>query len=105
MKSYIKGLITGGVLVFSFMVLTGSNSDALYDTDDIYEKLGVLDQNVRDIKFDVTEVESVVNSIKRDVRSIKSDVGSMYIDVRSIKSDVGSIDIDVSSMVVGVNCY
>ena len=39
MKSYIKGLITGGVLVFSFMILTASKSDTRYDTDDLMKKI------------------------------------------------------------------
>ena len=40
MKSYIQGLITGGVLIFAFMVLTGQkhghkNNHAHHDIDDI----------------------------------------------------------------------
>ena len=57
MKSYIQGLITGSVLVFGFMVLTASNSDAYYDTDDLMTKLNEIEYNVDDIKSDVRHIK------------------------------------------------
>jgi hypothetical protein len=64
MKSYIQGLITGASLVFGFMVLTGSNADAYYDTDDIYSKLGNIESSVSSIKSEVSSIESDVSFIK-----------------------------------------
>ena len=64
MKSYIQGLITGSVLVFGFMVLTASNSDAYYDTDDLMTKL-------EDIEYKLSDIESNVSDIGSDVRRIK----------------------------------
>ena len=74
MKSYIQGLITGSVLVFSFMVLTGSNSDARYDTDDLMKK-------IKEIKSDVNGITSDVNGMKWDVERIMNDVSSITIGV------------------------
>jgi hypothetical protein len=59
MKSYIQGLITGSVLVFGFMVLTASNSDAYYDTDDLMTKLN-------EIEYKLDDIESDVRGIKRN---------------------------------------
>ena len=59
MKSYIQGLITGSVLVFGFMVLTASNSDAYYDTDDLMTKL-------EDIEYKLSDIGSDVRRIKRN---------------------------------------
>ena len=51
MKSYLQGLITGAVLVFSFMVLIGST---YYDIDDVMSKLDDIESNVSSIKSIVT---------------------------------------------------
>ena len=74
MKSYIQGLITGSVLVFGFMVLTASNSDAYYDTDDLMKK-------IKEIKSDVNGITSDVNGMKWDVERIMNDVSSITIGV------------------------
>jgi len=58
MKSYIQGLITGSVLVFGFMVLTASNSDAYYDTDDLMTKLNEIEYKLSDIESDVSNIKS-----------------------------------------------
>ena len=84
MKSYIQGLFTGGVLIFAFMVLTGSNYTT-YDADDIMDKLD-------DIESNISDMESNISSIYYDVSSIESDVSS-------IKSNVSSIKL------YGVDCY
>ena len=58
MKSYIQGFITGSVLIFGFMVLTASNSDAYYDTDDIMTKLDNIQYNLSEIESDVSNIKS-----------------------------------------------
>ena len=50
MKSYIQGLVTGGVLIFAFMVLTGCNYTT-YDADDIMDKLDDIESNVSFLKL------------------------------------------------------
>ena len=77
MKSYIQGLITGAVLVFGFMVLTGSNSNALYDTDDIYKKLKTIEINISTIKREVSNIERKVSNIDSNVSIIDSNVSYM----------------------------
>ena len=72
MKSYIQGFITGSVLIFGFMVLTASNSDAYYDTDDIMTKLDDIQYNLSDTESKLNYIESNVDDIKSDVRHIKS---------------------------------
>ena len=60
MKSYIQGLVTGGVLIFAFMVLTGQkhghkNNHVHHDIDDIMHKLEDLEGRIKNI-----EVECIV---------------------------------------------
>ena len=50
MKSYIQGLVTGGVHIFAYMVLTGCNYTT-YDADDIMDKLDDIESNVSFIKL------------------------------------------------------
>ena len=65
MKSYIQGLITGSVLVFSFLVLTGS-----YDSDDIMGELDNMKSDVQSIKSMVMDIESDVGDIESKVNNI-----------------------------------
>ena len=55
MKSYLRGLITGGVLVFSFMVLTGQKHGhhdihKHHNIDDIMHKLEDLEDKLKSIE-------------------------------------------------------
>ena len=55
MKTYLKGLITGGILVFTFMVLTGQkhghqDTHGHHDIDDIMHKLEDLDDKLKSIE-------------------------------------------------------
>ena len=52
MKSYLQGLITGGVLVFAFMVLTGQKHGH-HDIDDIMHKLEDLEDKLKKIEIGV----------------------------------------------------
>ena len=58
MKSYLQGLITGGVLVFAFMVLTGQkhghhDTHGHHDIDDIMHKLEELEDKLKSIETGV----------------------------------------------------
>ena len=55
MKSYIQGLVTGGVLIFAFMVLTGQkhghkDNHGPHDIDDIMHKLEDLEGRIKNIE-------------------------------------------------------
>ena len=58
MKSYLQGLITGGVLVFAFMVLIGQkhghhDTHGHHDIDDIMHKLEDLEDKLKSIETGV----------------------------------------------------
>ena len=58
MKLYLQGLITGGVLVFAFMVLTGQkhghhDTHGHHDIDDIMHKLEDLEDKLKSIETGV----------------------------------------------------
>ena len=58
MKSYLQGLITGGVLVFAFMVLTGQkhghhDTHGHHDIDNIMHKLEDLEDKLKSIETGV----------------------------------------------------
>ena len=58
MKSYLQGLITGGVLVFAFMVSTGQkhghhDTHGHHDIDDIMHKLEDLEDKLKSIETGV----------------------------------------------------
>ena len=58
MKSYLQGLITGGVIVFTFLVLTGQkhgnhDTHGHHDIDDIMHKLEDLEDKLKSIETGV----------------------------------------------------
>ena len=58
MKSYLQGLITGGVLIIAFMVLTGQkhghhDTHGHHDIDDIMHKLEDLEDKLKSIETGV----------------------------------------------------
>ncbi len=65
MKSFLQGLITGGVLLFTFMVLTGQknghhdnhhkhhDNDGHHNIDDIMHKLEDLEDKLKKIEIGV----------------------------------------------------
>ena len=55
MKSYLQGLITGGVLVFTFMVLTGQK----HGHHDIHEH-----HNIDDIMHKLEDLEAKLEAIE-----------------------------------------
>ena len=58
MKSYLQGLITGGVLVFTFMVLTGQK----HGHHDIHEH-----HNIDDIMHKLEDLEYKLKTIENGV--------------------------------------
>tara|TARA_B100001175_G_scaffold288254_1_gene271279 strand:- start:824 stop:1018 length:195 start_codon:yes stop_codon:yes gene_type:complete len=58
MKSYLSGLITGGVLILAFMVLTGQkhkekDNHGHHNIDDIMHKLEDLENRLKNIEIGV----------------------------------------------------
>ena len=58
MKSYLSGLITGGVLILAFMVLTGQkhkekDNHGHHNIDDIMHKLEDLEGRLKNIEIGV----------------------------------------------------
>ena len=58
MKSYLQGLITGGAIVFTFLVLTGQKHEhhgthGHHDIDDIMHKLEDLEDKLKSIETGV----------------------------------------------------
>ena len=58
MKSYNQGLVTGGVLIFAFMVLTvqkhgNKDNREQYEIDDIMHKLEDLEDKIKIIEIGV----------------------------------------------------
>ena len=58
MKSYIQGLVTGSVLIFAFMVITGQkhghhDTHGHHDIDDIMHKLEDLEDKLKSIETGV----------------------------------------------------
>ena len=58
MKSYLKGLITGGIIVFALIVLTGqkhkhNKTHGHHDMDDIMHKLEDLEESLKKIEIGV----------------------------------------------------
>ena len=54
MKSFIQGLVIGGILIFAFMVLTGQkpghkDNHWHHDIDDIMHKLEDLEDRIKNI--------------------------------------------------------
>ena len=55
MKSYLQGLITGGVIIFTFLVLTGQKHGhhGHHDIDDIMHKLEDLENKLENLETGV----------------------------------------------------
>ena len=81
MKSYIQGLITGSILVFGFMVLTGQKSeskDLVIDGRNIFtiEQLALAKRTIdpdccdfRDIEWKLISIEEKVEKIYKEIKS------------------------------------
>ena len=60
MKSYIQGIITGGVMVFAFMVLVGQTGNNKKIKEDIW-----------DLQDSIESLEKNLNRLKKEVRNKK----------------------------------
>ncbi len=81
MKSYIQGLITGGVLVFSFFLLMGSNNPQLDAIEKEVVKIWELEKSqnkmMNDNQIYISNLEKDINlyskSINLNIKSIRKD--------------------------------
>jgi len=65
------------------------------DKQEILEAIGLIADQMQEMRFDIVDIKSDVGSLKSNVGTLKSDVGSMKSNVGSLKSDVGSLKSNV----------
>jgi len=58
------------------------------DKQEILEAIGLIADQMQEMRFDIVDIKSDVGSLKSNVGTLKSDVGSMKSNVGSLKSDV-----------------
>ena len=78
MKSYIQGLITGGVIVFSFFVLVGQTNIELSKEDELYYKSKGWVLALFDLEMNLGErIDAVSRLLSLEVNDIESDIKSL----------------------------
>ena len=83
MKTYLQGLIIGGVMVFAFMVLVGQTGNNKKIKEDIW-----------DLQDSIESLEKNLNRLKKEVRNKKA------IDNKEISARIDSSGIGRYQMVV-----
>ena len=86
MKSYIQGLITGGVFVFSFFVFVGQTNIELSKEDENWyrSKGGV--QALFDLEMNLGErIDAVSRLLSLEVNDIESDIKSLNERLRTLE--------------------
>jgi len=69
MKSYIQGLITGSVLVFSFFVLIGGS---VYGINDLMSEVNNIEYLVSDLETTLGDIESTLDNVESDVSRVQN---------------------------------
>ena len=78
MKSYIQGLITGGVIVFSFFVLVGQTNIELSKEDELYYRSKGWVLALFDLEMYLGEqIDAVSRLLSLEVNDIESDIKSL----------------------------
>ena len=78
MKSYIQGLITGGVIVFSFFVLVGQTNIELSKEDELYYRSKGWVLALFDLEMNLGErIDAVSRLLSLEVNDIESDIKSL----------------------------
>ena len=78
MKSYIQGLITGGLIVFSFFVLVGQTNIELSKEDELYYKSKGWVLALFDLEMNLGErIDAVSRLLSLEVNDIESDIKSL----------------------------
>ena len=87
MKSYIQGLITGGVFVFSFFVFVGQTNIELSKEDENWYRSKGWVQALFDLEMNLGErIDAVSRLLSLEVNDIESDIKSLNERLRTLES-------------------
>jgi|TARA_B100000959_G_scaffold205412_1_gene215315 hypothetical protein len=86
MKSYIQGLITGGVFVFSFFVFVGQTNIELSKEDENWYRSKGWVQALFDLEMNLGErIDAVSRLLSLEVNDIESDIKSLNERLRTLE--------------------
>ena len=86
MKSYIQGLITGGVFVFSFFVFVGQTNIELSKEDENWYRSKGWVQALFDLEMNLGErIDAVSRLLSLEVNDIESDIKSLNARLRTLE--------------------
>ncbi len=86
MKSYIQGLITGGVFVFSFFVFVGQTNIELSKEDENWYRSKGWVQALFDLEMNLGErIDAVSRLLSLEVNDIESDIKSLTERLRTLE--------------------
>ena len=78
MKSYIQGIITGGVFIFSFFVFVGQTNIELSKEDENWYRSKGWVQALFDLEMNLGErIDAVSRLLSLEVNDIESDIKSL----------------------------
>ena len=87
MKSYIQGIITGGVFVFSFFVFMGQTNIELSKEDENWYRSKGWVQALFDLEMNLGErIDAVSRLLSLEVNDIESDIKSLNERLRTLES-------------------
>ena len=87
MKSYIQGLITGGVFVFSFFVFVGQTNIELSKEDENWYRSKGWVQARFDLEMNLGDrIDAVSRLLSLEVNDIESDIKSLNERLRTLES-------------------
>ena len=87
MKSYIQGLITGGVFIFSFFVFVGQTNIELSKEDENWYRSKGWVQALFDLEMNLGErIDAVSRLLSLEVNDIESDIKSLNERLRTLES-------------------
>ena len=86
MKSYIQGLITGGVFIFSFFVFVGQTNIELSKEDENWYRSKGWVQALFDLEMNLGErIDAVSRLLSLEVNDIESDIKSLNERIRTLE--------------------
>ena len=87
MKSYIQGIITGGVFVFSFFVFMGQTNIELSKEDENWYRSKGWVQALFDLEMNLGDrIDAVSRLLSLEVNDIESDIKSLNERLRTLES-------------------
>ena len=87
MKSYIQGIITGGVFVFSFFVFMGQTNIELSKEDENWYRSKGWVRALFDLEMNLGDrIDAVSRLLSLEVNDIESDIKSLNERLRTLKS-------------------